>query len=622
MRKKIAFLLCAAIIAGICFPATAIQRVSAADRAAEVINAIGIMETDKGNTTNSNEIVTRARFAQMLVNSSVLKDNVTNESNVALYSDVKKSYWAAGYIQTAINQGWMSGYLNGTFKPDQGITLQEAAYAVLKLLGYSSSDFTGNMTSSIMKLYQTKELDNNIEKAGTKYLNVRDCTNLFYNVLNATNKEGKVYASVLGYTIDAKGELDYLSLINKGVEGPIVVDNDWVSELPFLIKSATIYRNGDKCSYSDITDYDVVYYSESFKTLWVYDDKVIGNIESIEPNYTAPTSVIVGGDSYAFVDSDVAMKFSAMGDVKKGDVVTLLLGKDGSVVDVLNMNEYNAILTGVVIEQGSTLQEDTDGSYTNVNYVVFVDAAGREHTQNYKLNSLYLESGDLVQVAYKNGTANISEYKAVSQYFSDYTFSEDGSAFGNRRLASNVKMLDYKNGQYQSIYIERMCGVKLTSSSVLYYATNQNNEISELIFYDATGDLDSYGIFTGTNITSSKMEYQYLIGKDIVSATVTSLANFNSEEGPSGFTFINGSISGSYALNGVTVTSVGAASISYNNGVFPLDGDYNVYLFLDDEYILTTLDKVNNLSQYTLRAYYDTSVSLGGRIRVMVAYQK
>ena len=137
MRKKLALILCFVLFVAIGLTPLTQTHASAASRASEVINAIGVMDTDKGSNASLSSVITRSRFAQMLVNLSSLKDGISSESNVSLFKDVKKTYWASGYIQTAVNQGWMTGYLNGTFKPTQGITLQEAVYGVLKLLGYN-----------------------------------------------------------------------------------------------------------------------------------------------------------------------------------------------------------------------------------------------------------------------------------------------------------------------------------------------------------------------------------------------------------------------------------------------------------------------------------------------------
>ena len=623
MQKKLALIVCLVLFVAVGLTPLTQSRVSAASRASEVINAIGVMDTDKGSNTSLSSVVTRSRYAQMLVNLSSLKDGISSESNVSLFKDVKKSYWATGYIQTAVNQGWMTGYLNGTFKPTQGITLQEAVYGVLKLLGYSDSDFTGSKISAIMKLYTTKDLDTNISKARTEKLTVGDCMNLFYNTLNATNKSGATYATVLGYTLDSNGDIDYLSLMNKGLEGPIIVTGDWTSKLPFGTGMANYYKDGKTCRYSDIKAYDVLYYSKSFKAIYVYDDKVTGTISSINPNFTSPTSVTISGKDYSFADTDVALKFSAMGDVKEGDIVTIILGKDGTIVGVLDIDEYNVTMSGYVLSTGTHVVEDKNGNYSSTDYVTFVDASGNEYTQDYNSDTLYLTEGNLIQVKFVEGSASISNYVSAPAVFTNYTFDSSGYNIGHTALASDVKILDLKNGKYISVKPERLANASLGSSSILYYSLNKSGQISELILNGTTGDLDSYGIYTGYSYTNStNINYKYLIdGKSNTLSTGT-LGSLNLTEGPSGFVLDSDGLSSSYALTGVTVSSIGITTVGANNTKYTLADKYSVYLYLDKEYVLTTLDKVKNLSKYNVRAYYDKPSNNGGRIRVIVASAK
>jgi hypothetical protein len=621
MRRKFALLLTMTLLLTMILNPEEAKKASAAGNSKQVIDAIGIMDTDKGSNENGADMVTRGRFAQMLVNLSTFRGTVSSKSNGTLYSDVKNSYWASGYIQKAITQGWMFGYLNGKFKPDQGITLQEAVYGVLKLLGYTNSDFSGNLTGSLMTLYQSKGLNKNINKAKTDIITINDCRNLFYNTLKAYTRDGKVYAETLGYSLDSYGEVDYLSLINTDISGPVIVDKDWRSEIPFSVGEAALYKYGKECDYTDINDYDVLYYSEKFHMIWIYDDKVTGTIEKINPDYSAPQSVTLGGKEYTFADSDAAIQFSTIGDLKEGQSVTLLLGKDSKVIDVLSIDEYNTTITGVVLEVGSHLAEDAYGKYTYNNYVKFVDASGTEYQQDYDKNILFLDKGDLVRMKYQDGNVTLSEYTQDMKSFGNNTFGKDGNTLGDLALASNVKILDLNNSQYISVYPERLTGVMCSMNSIYYYELNENGEISQLIFNNLTGDLDEYGVFTGINIqsTSTSMIYEYLTGNEKGSITVKSVAGLSIEKGPIGLVFENNNLISTYALTGITVSSIGNVTIQSGNSIYPLAKDYVVYFLLKGEYIATTLDKVSDLKKYKLNAYYDSPVSLGGRIRVIVA---
>lgn len=619
MRRKIALLVTMMMIfSAIQLPQSANYTYAASGQAEQVINALGIMNTDKGSNVNGTGIVTRDRFAQMLVNISSQKDKVPSKINVSLFKDVSKKYWAAKYIQVAVSQGWMSGYLNGTFKPTKGIKLQEAVNGILKILGYSSSDFNGNITGSQMSLYESKDLNTDINKKASSYLTVNDCINLFYNTLNATIKDGKVYALALGYTLNSENQIDYLSFVKTETKGPVIVQGEWKTKIPFSLDSATYYRNGVKCKYADISDYDVLYYSKNVKTIWAYDNKITGTVQTISPNTISPTSVKVAGTTYTLDGSEVSIAFSTMGSIEEGDVVTLLLGKDGTAVGVVNIDEYNSVITGVALSTGTHLIKDTDGNYISSDYVTFVDAAGNQYDQDYDTGAVTFEQGELVQVIYTNGTAQVSKITKGSSNLAN-TFNSTGSKLGTYALASNAKILDLHDTNYITVNPARLANVTLSDALIYYYDLNTKGEITKLILYNVTGDADKYGVLTKVSNASSTYSYNYYIKNSKASANVASLLDYNCNIGPKGFVFNGTTLSSSYALNEITVYSIGKTTVQDKNTLYPLADEYSVYYLNDDEYTPTTLDTISNLKKYTVKAYYDKLPSVGGRIRVIVA---
>lgn len=73
--------------------------------------------------------ITRAEFLT-LVNKIFKFENKTNIN----FIDVRPDYWAYSEIQKGISAGYVSGDKNGTFRPDDFITRQEAAVIINKLL--------------------------------------------------------------------------------------------------------------------------------------------------------------------------------------------------------------------------------------------------------------------------------------------------------------------------------------------------------------------------------------------------------------------------------------------------------------------------------------------------------
>ena len=620
MRKVIAFILVTILLLPVWMTEPGAKQVFAATKAQKAINALDIMKTDKGEINPETVKITRGQYAQLLVNMSSLKDTVAGSSNVSLFSDVSKKHWAAGYIKTAVTKGWMYGYLDGSFKPNQGVTLIEAVSGVLKLLGYTDSDFAGNITSNKMALYNSKKLGKNVT-VSSKYskLSYSNCVNLFYNVLNTTTKDGKVYAQTLGYTLDENGELDYLSLVNSGTEGPFIAQNNWTSTLPFSITGATVYKNDKKSSYYDINKYDVLYYSESSETVWAYDSKVTGILSAISPDLLNPTSVKVAGTIYSFETREAAQEFSSVGSLSKGDVVTLLLGKNNTIAGVLTKDEYNTTITGIVTSTGNHRVEASDGSFVNTDYLEFVDAAGNTYSQDYKSSQWSLFAGDVVRVSYEDGKVTVSEFDTSSVSFHDASFDSTGSYIGGKRLAANVKILDYYKGNYIKVFPVRLANMMLMDNMVYYYDTNAGGEIENLILNNATGDLDSYGIFTGFNYAGNADSYGYIIDGTAGTVSKKDYQDLSIIVGPTGFRYEKGAIIASYALAKLDVDAIGTSSITSGSVKYPMSEKVSVYYLSDQEYVATTLDKISDLSKYKITAYCDKAITLGGRVRVIIA---
>lgn len=76
-----------------------------------------------------NKSITRAEFATMI--SKFADMNTIAKSD---FTDVNNAHWAKAYIDNAVAHGWMNGYPNNTFMPDQAITRAEIVTVINKLI--------------------------------------------------------------------------------------------------------------------------------------------------------------------------------------------------------------------------------------------------------------------------------------------------------------------------------------------------------------------------------------------------------------------------------------------------------------------------------------------------------
>ena len=135
MRKKLSALLAAALaVSMLTLPAGAVSQ----STALETVRALGIMAGDSQGNLNLSSAVTRAEFVTMMTAASSYKDTVGSGYGVSLFKDVKSSHWASEYIRLAVEQNWMTGYTDGTFRPGRTIPggglHRPAAPAGLRLL--------------------------------------------------------------------------------------------------------------------------------------------------------------------------------------------------------------------------------------------------------------------------------------------------------------------------------------------------------------------------------------------------------------------------------------------------------------------------------------------------------
>ncbi len=262
---------------------------------AQVIQLLEIMNGDENGNMNLDEAVTRAEFVKMAISASAYKNTAKGAVTVSLFTDVKSNHWAAGYISAAVKAGWVNGYLDGSFRPENEVKLEEGVNILLKLLGYTADDVSGPYPDAQLAKYEDIDLNVGVEASKGEPLTRRDCMRLFYNALCIPTKTGAYYCTTLGYTTDADNTIDYLALISSEMTGPYVnTDDSWKTRVSFSSHDGiAVYRDGKAASPKDIEDYDVYYYSDKCKTVWCYTDKVFGKINAISPNLENPQTISV-----------------------------------------------------------------------------------------------------------------------------------------------------------------------------------------------------------------------------------------------------------------------------------------------------------------------------------------
>ena len=483
MKKRFLALLLAVSMAVsmLAMPAAALG--SASNTAVQTAITLGGM--DAGQTGSLDAAVTRGAFARMLVAFSAYRESAASQGAVGtLYKDVPGSSQWAPYIRIAVQQGWMNGYTDGTFRPDNAVTLEEACTAVLKLLGYKMTDLNGAFPVAQLNKAQELGLRSQLNRAQGQTMNYEDCAMLLYNALTANTASGGAYGSTLGFTV-ANGQVDTSTVLLSSLKGPFVASEG--TQLPFA--PVSVYRNDKVSESGELNKYDVYYYSESLQTVWIYTRRAAGRITAVSPSASAPTAVTVAGTSYQLGSSAVASKISSLNGGGVGEVVTLLLGMDNEVADVITGEEADSVFYGVVQTATRSLVEDNGADVLQKISVMCTDGITRTVNIDKSLN---YPTGWLVEISV---TPEGEQVTAIESKSVSGTINDTATALGDYTLADDVQILDTTSeGLAGTVRPSRIAGTKLNALAVRYYTLNEQGQIDRLILNDVTGDLWKYGV--------------------------------------------------------------------------------------------------------------------------------
>ncbi len=480
MRKRLCSLLAVCLACTmLVIPASA----SGYNTAVQTALILGGLTSDQA--ANPETSLTRGQLAQLLVAFSPYRESVTSQGTTGtLFSDVNGSDALAPYIRIAVQQGWMSGYTDSSFRPDNTVTLEEACAAVLNLLGYDVTTLSGTFPTAQLNKANELGLRDDLPCTQGEILTVEQGAQLLYNALTVQNADGQLYADTLGITI-TDGRADVSSILMGNLKGPFVASEG--TQLPFT--PTAIYRNEEVSASAELNQYDVYYYNENTQTVWIYTKKAAGRITAVGPSASAPTTVTVAGTEYTIGTSSAASVLSSLNGGGVGQVVTLLLGMDDEVVRVLTGEQADQVFYGVVQTSSRSLIEDNGADVLQSVTVACSDGVTRTVNVDKDLN---FPAGWLVQITVDENGESV---ESIEEKSTSGTFNDTATALGSMTLANNVEILDTTaEGVAGTIRPSRLAGVTLKGDDVRYYTTNEQGEIDRLILDDVTGDLWTYGV--------------------------------------------------------------------------------------------------------------------------------
>lgn len=155
---------------------------------ANAVNALtnlGIVDGDDNGKFNPDNTVTRAEFTKMVVEAKGLGDSASS-STYTQFTDAQ-GHWAAGYVQTGVAEGFINGYDEKTFGPDDKVTYAQAVKMLVAGIGYELwSQEQGGYPAGYLSWGSQLDIIDGVKGVNNDTALTRaQCAVLIYNTLKA-----------------------------------------------------------------------------------------------------------------------------------------------------------------------------------------------------------------------------------------------------------------------------------------------------------------------------------------------------------------------------------------------------------------------------------------------------
>ena len=675
MKKYLALILVLAIMSlssGAFAEYTDIPAGASYSAAIERATALGIMDGVGSSTFKPNDFTTREQFSKMIVIAAGLGNIAATLKGPTVFSDVVSDGDLNGYINEALSKGFITGMVDGKFHPNYGITYAQTYTAMIKALGYTEQDVPGAWPKNYMEKAKALGLSDGVTPVSSAQVPRWAMAVMLDNLLDINIKKAspaeaaKTLAQASGltsetmYTVYSKPEVARNFISTTFQLGDIVF-----RPLPSFVKNtvdngtvpATL-KTGESITIRQIKDLDVVYQvsdvTMSKKYILVIDNKVTGKITGILPNKFAPNTVQLGGKDYQLGQYfNMSRLNSTTGSFRIDDSVTLLLGYDGKVVDMVSAvggdNSSFAFVTGYTSNKSTDAANAGKNLYTvkllhidgsTMTYKIVTDPSSFKGTL-VKYIQKDAQTVELESLSYIGTDNDASTTVKTDLSLKQYNIKKDDrqivdTSNGNYNYAAdNIKIFNLVTNDGVTATVQLLnwsdlpSGFTKTGKVAYMNKTGAFSDVNIMLLNDifeqylVMGMVESVEQVTTKGIT--KYNYNIMVGQQKYVHSVSSPLIDIARGSVLRLKIVNGSLNSitEYMIadtNKSLVQAVDSNRIKVNDTIYRFKENLNIYLLgADGSVSVIGYDDIKTNQIYSnVAVYVDKSFTYGGRVEVIV----
>ncbi len=138
LKKTLAVVLAFAMMLsmGSVFAYSDVEAGTTVGQAVEVLSNLNILTGFEDGTFRPDETVTRAQMAAIICRMLGYEEQAQSSMGTTVFNDVAADNWASGYVNVTQAQGIINGYGDGNFGPNDKVTYEQAVKMIVSALGY------------------------------------------------------------------------------------------------------------------------------------------------------------------------------------------------------------------------------------------------------------------------------------------------------------------------------------------------------------------------------------------------------------------------------------------------------------------------------------------------------
>ena len=474
--------------------------------AVDVISALGIVDGYSDGSFRPDGSLTRGAAAKIICN-LILGPTTASalSATTAPFKDVPTTNVFAGFITYCAQQGIISGYADGTFRPTGTLTGNAFMKMLLGALGYDSS--IEGYTGSNWQVNVTKQAigigldDGNDDFVGSKAVTRQEAALYACNMLQATMVE-----------YDQKSTI---------VVGDVQVNTSSTrSDVANATRTDGNIDNDNKMQFAEkyFTDLNRVDGSDDFgrpSNVWEYKNDEIGTYANTDDLVETYTAKVTSADVYDAVGKSV---YDSLKD-GKSDLTTYVDGvktavAKGSVDSYVEKNDTNTVNgsgNGMLTEV--YLDDDNNVTIVSINTYVFQAVADYSSSKD----SVSLTTAGDTDITLDNNTLDGDDFDIKNIKADDYILVNAAKLSNGRYDVKNIAVAEVVTGAVNSYKLDDSVTIGSTTYKYALKTLKSTDSASDTVKgtqytvgQDAAVVLDQYGYIIAVDAAVVSSNYVYV----------------------------------------------------------------------------------------------------------------